>query len=511
MNKNSRRYRVYEMIPGLFAWFVILFPIWGSFVVPKAVAYFVFAFLVYWLFQSFKAAILALIGYRKIKSATATNWLSRFNDDFRADWLKYRDINHVIIISSYKEPPQVIEMAFSSLAAQIDIDLQKIHVVLAQEERAGAENNQATIDYFQNKYAHTFGSLTFTEHPANIPGEIAGKHTNEAWAARYFEKHFFGPKVPASRRLKIEHCTLTSCDVDTIFNPKYFSALTYYFASSPDRYLKFWQSPIFWHHNINSVPAPIRIIGTMGNVIHIANIQEPDGLFFNYSCYSSSYKLIKSAGYWDPDMIPEDWHIFLQTFFSSGGRTSVSPIFLPTVVDAPDGKNYFAALKNRYDQCVRHAWGATDIPYAIEQARLHPEIPLLSRLLRIYKLIQTHFIWSSNWFVLTLGTSLPVILNPKFFNTALGYNLPRVSNLILTLCLIPLFVLIILDWKLRPKDQQKGTWNFIKNMLQWPLMPVATLALSVLPGLHSHTRLLLGKRLEYKTTAKGASTPNSVK
>ena len=126
-------------------------------------------------------------------------------------------------------------------------------------------------------------------------------------------------------------------------------------------------------------------------------------------------------------------------------------------------------------------------------------------------MIQTHFIWSSNWFILTLGTSLPVILNPKFFNTALGYNLPRVSNLILTLCLIPLFVLIILDWKLRPQYQQKGTWNFLKNMLQWPLMPVATLALSVLPGLHSHTRLLLGKRLEYKTTAKGASTPNSVK
>jgi hypothetical protein len=42
MNKNSRRYRFYEMIPGLTAWFFILFPIWGSFVVPKLVAYFVF-------------------------------------------------------------------------------------------------------------------------------------------------------------------------------------------------------------------------------------------------------------------------------------------------------------------------------------------------------------------------------------------------------------------------------------------------------------------------------------
>jgi len=107
-------------------------------------------------------------------------------------------------------------------------------------------------------------------------------------------------------------------------------------------------------------------------------IQEPDGLFFNYSCYSSSYQLIDSAGYWDIDMIPEDWHIFLETFFVSGGKTSVNPIFLPTVVDAPDGHNAFSALKNRYNQCIRHAWGATDIPYAIEQARIHKEIPFLT-------------------------------------------------------------------------------------------------------------------------------------
>ncbi|MDD3998693.1 MAG: glycosyltransferase family 2 protein [Candidatus Shapirobacteria bacterium] len=502
MNKNTRRYRFYEMIPGIFAWFVILFPIWGSFLVPKAVAYFVLAFLVYWLYKSFKSAILAILGYFKIQKAKNTNWLEKFKQDFRASWLRYQDINHVVIISSYKEPLEIIEMAFSSLASQIDIDLKKIHLILAQEARAGEENNQKTINYFQKKYKSIFGSLTFTEHPSNLPGEIAGKHTNEAWAAKYFKKHNFNN---ANCKLKIEDCTLTSCDVDTIFHPKYFSALTYHFASNPSRYFRFWQSPIFWHHNINSVPAFIRITGTMGNAIHIANIQEPDGIFFNYSCYSSSYKLIDSVGYWDPDMIPEDWHIFLQTFFATGGQTLVNPIFLPTIVDAPDGKNYFSALKNRYNQCLRHAWGAIDIPYAIEQSRLHPEIPWLTRALRIYKLIQTHFIWSSNWFILTLGTSLPVALNPYFFGTTLGYNLPRIANLILTICLIPMFILIVLDWKLRPVYQKKGFWNIFKNILQWPMMPIATLAMSVLPGLHSHTRLLFGRRLEYKTTLKTSS------
>ena len=393
-------------------------------------------------------------------------------------------------------------MAVGSLATQIDIDIKKIHVVVALEKRAGQKNNQQIINYFSKKYKKTFGSLTFTHHPANIKGEIAGKHTNEAWAAKQFKKKFIKTRSHPNNKFDLDNLTLTSCDVDTIFNPKYFSALTYHFARHPDRYLKFWQSPIFWHHNISQVPAPIRIIGTLGNVIHIANIQSPDGLFFNYSCYSSSYRLINSTGYWDPDMIPEDWHIFLQAFFANRGQVSIDPIFLPTIVDAPSGHNYFSALKNRYNQCVRHAWGATDIPYAIEQARLHKEIPLMTRILRVYVLIKTHLIWSSNWFILTLGTSLPVILNRKFFQTTFGFNLPRISNIILSICLIPLAVLIILDWKLRPQDQKKGFKNVAKNLLQWPLMPIATLVMSVLPGLHSHTRLMLGKYLTYKTTKK---------
>ena len=501
MKKNGRAYRLLEMVPGIFAWTAITFPIWGAFLFPRVVAYFVIAFLIYWLYQSFKSAFLAIIGYFKILSSQNTSWDKLYQQHRTSNWLDYQTVSHVVIVSSYKEPVEVIDMAIGSLSSQIDIDLKQIHVVVAQEDRAGLDNNTYTINYFQEKYKDIFGSLIFTTHPSNTPGETMGKHSNEAYAAKLFKKRFFDTKNP---KIKIKNSTLTSCDVDTIFHPKYFSALTYHFASSPFRYYRFWQSPIFWHHNINSVPAPIRIIGTLGNVIHIANIQEPDGLFFNYSCYSSSYILIDSAGYWDIDMIPEDWHIFLQTFFSSGGKSQVEPIFLPTIVDAPDGKSYFDALKNRYSQCLRHAWGAIDIPYAIRQSISHPEIPIITRLLRIYKLIETHFIWSSNWFILTLGTSLPVILNPKFFQTSIGFNLPKISNIILTLCLLPLLSLIILDWKLRPKYQKTGLKNILKNILQWPFMPLATLTMSVLPGLHSHTRLMFGHRLEYRTTQKKA-------
>lgn len=496
INKSSKRYRLYESIPGVLAWITILFPLWGAVVIPQAVAYFVIAFLVYWLYQSVKTMILSFKGYFQIQSASRQNWLQKYQQSEKP-LLPLSQISHVVFIVSYKEPIEIIEMAFQSLAAQQDINLKSLHVVLAQEARAGNENNQKTIDYFTKKYSHLFANLISIEHPEGLKGETIGKHSNEAWAAKEFKKLYISPN-----KLNLDHLTLTTCDVDTSFHPKYFSALTYHFGHHPKPYQRFWQAPIFWHNNINDVPALVRIIGTLGNINHIANIQEPDGLFFNYSCYSSSYKLIDLAGYWDTDMIPEDWHIFLQSFFATSGQAKVEPIFLPIIVDAPTGKNYWETLKNRYNQCLRHAWGAIDIPYALEQSRLHPEIPFLLKATRIFKLIQTHIIWSSNWFLLTLGTSLPIIINPSFFQTSVGYNLPRISNVILTICLVPLFSLIILDWKLRPKSKKTGFKVLLLNLLQWPFMPIATLTMSALPGLHSHTRLLLGKRLEYKTTIK---------
>ncbi len=56
---------------------------------------------------------------------------------------------------------------------------------------------------------------------------------------------------------------------------------------------------------------------------------------------------------------------------------------------------------------------------------------------------------------------------------------------------------------MRP-PRPKGTpfWKFLFDYLQWLLMPIATLLMSVLPGLDSQTRLMVGKRLEYWVTEK---------
>ena len=44
--------------------------------------------------------------------------------------------------------------------------------------------------------------------------------------------------------LNIKHIVTTSCDADTFFHCQHFAELTYNFCTDPDRYCRFWQTPI---------------------------------------------------------------------------------------------------------------------------------------------------------------------------------------------------------------------------------------------------------------------------
>ena len=496
-NHERLTQRSLEMLPGTLTWVLILFPLWGAFFIPKIVAYFTIAFLVYWLYRSCQSAILGIKGYLKIRHSEKTNWRKKYLQDKDKNSLPWDQIKHVVLIPNCNESVTILEKTLETLANQKDINLKQMVVVLGIEERATNHHEKAAqlLEQFKDK----FGYLTAIFHPDGIVGEVRGKASNQAWTAKIIKEILVD-----QQQNDIKKITVTSCDSDAHFHPQYFSALTYYFALNPQRYYRFWQSPICWHNNYWKVPALIRITGTLSNSGYLASIQEPDGLFFNYSSYSTSLYLLDKVGYWDVDIIPEDWHIFLQSFFHEGGKVEVEPIFLPTSIDAPEGKTYFSALKSRYEQCKRHAWGATDIPYAIKQAINHPEISLLTRLFRVYKVVETHLIWSTNWFILTLGAWLPAFINPFFKQTALSYNLPKISQWILTGCLVFLLVMILIDRAIRPKvaKQDLRRWFGLWETIQWVLMPIAALFMSVLPAIDSQTRLMLGKRLEYRITEK---------
>jgi len=481
--------RVFEIVPGIFSWAVLLSPFWASFIAPFAVAYFIIFFDIYFFWRAANLGVNSVRGYFKIRQTTRINWFKRL----AAENLPWQKMRHVVFIPTYREPKEVLERTLTFLA-ESEFPSNQIDVCLAVEKRE--EGILEKAENLKRRFGNRFGHFWITQHPLKN-GEVAGKSSNQSYAAWEVKKFIEG------RGYDKNFITATSCDADVCLHPKYFAALTYQFLTNSLPYNKFWQAAILYYNNIWRVPMPIRVVQTIYSINGIAQLLRP-GSSFNYSTYSTSWRLLEKTGFWDTDVVPEDWHLFFKAFFAHGGHVDLESIFLPHYADAVEGKTYWDSLKAQYLQTRRWAWGVSDIAYAATRfLKYRKSVSLPAFLARFLLASEQHLLWPVNWWIITLGAALPPLLNRSFRYTALGFNLPKISGLILTLCAVFFVFVIIVDFLMkppRPKSFKKGLLPL--TIIQYLLLPITGFFFSSLPGMDAHTRLLLGKRLEYKVTEK---------
>jgi hypothetical protein len=252
--------------------------------------------------------------------------------------------------------------------------------------------------------------------------------------------------------------------------------------------------------------------------------------------------MLHDVGYWDEEVIPEDWHIYLKCRYALGSDVGVEPLLLPLGNDCVDAGGYTKTLRAHYAQTVRHAWGASDIGYAWRAAfdRKSP-IGRLRGAKQALDLSRVHVLWASQWFLVTLGVALPLK-----FATALGapmpgwwldehYHLPgpmwsfarftdveswlefdgtglinpaialNLPSLLLALCLVPFIAIIALEWRLRgPRPAHVSSGRAAAQLLAWPFLAVITFVWSALPALHAQWLLASGRGLIYRVAEKGS-------
>jgi hypothetical protein len=130
-------------------------------------------------------------------------------------------------------------------------------------------------------------------------------------------------------------------------------------------------------------------------------------------------------------------------------------------------------------------------------------IPFWDKTVRVFKTIEDHFLWPVNWFAITTSAMLPPLLNPEFGRTILGKTLPQVTSALLTMALISMIVIFVIDALNRPPAPQKrSVFSYLVQPLEFLLLPIIGFFFSALPGLDAHTRLMLGKYIEYRVTEK---------
>lgn len=481
--------RLLEIALPVFSLSLITLPVWGALFFPLQFAYFIIFFDVFWFYKSITFAFYAFLAEKKIREEEVKNW------GYESSCLQnFSKVNHVLIIPNYKESVEKLKDTIDSIKAQ-SFPLDRLFVVLAMEKREKEARSKAR--QIRSYYKGIFGGMIATFHPHG-KNEVIGKSSNQAYAAKMAYK-----AIIKKNNLDINFVTVTSVDADAIFDRQYFSYLAYKFLNSKAPFLSFWQGANVDYNNFWKIPSVTRAPSFFGSLWRTAILVQGSRLIPT-STYSLSFRLLKEIGYWDTDVVPEDYRIFFKAFFRTRGKIEVEPIFLKTSMDCALSKGYFKTLLNKYHQVKRWAWGISDDPLYLKWYFTVKNINFFKKTYLVGTVLIDHVFWPVYWFIITVSVNLIILLNPVFTRTSLGYNLPRLSGFILTFCLVALLVLMFVDYKLR-KNTQSETVSFWRQLLfpvEFIFMPVSGFFFSSFPALVSHLHLLFGKRLEYKVTEK---------
>jgi cellulose synthase/poly-beta-1,6-N-acetylglucosamine synthase-like glycosyltransferase len=255
---DRKLYRYLEILPGSLSWMTLLGLIVLAYLHPVFVAYFIIAFNVYWLLLVVYLGIHLVYAYLQMKKNSRTDWagkLSALSADqpglakncLARQGLGYDDILHIVFLPAYKESREVVETCIQGLIDD-GYGLDKMIVVLAQEERAGPEYIRRAHD-IEKEFGPRFRNFLVTVHPDGLAGEIKGKGSNQAWAARIAKKEIIDKEDLDQGRL-----IASVFDVDTIVKPGYFHCLAHKFLTVDSPYRASYQPVPMYHNNVWQAP-----------------------------------------------------------------------------------------------------------------------------------------------------------------------------------------------------------------------------------------------------------------
>jgi len=486
-------------LPGVLSWSAIAITILGAIFFPRIWLVIATVVIAYFMIRMIGVLGFAIYGETLSSKARRRDW-TQAEDEVGPFGFAPSDVRHIVVIPNYKEPDEILRRTLDALAAQHRAS-ERIIPVLGMEERE--PHARAKGEALAAEYAGKFRHVLVSVHPGGIPGEEPGKSSNEAWAARQARK------MVDELNLNPDCTTITSCDADSVIHPSYFSAVAGFYAADERRHLRFWQAPLFYYNNIWQVPAPIRFTTWLSHAVQVAELAMPFYDPLPISTYTLSLNLAERCGWWDPAVIPEDWHEYLNCLFETGEEIGTTSVFLPTWSDATDGEGFKQAMVNRFHQVKRHAWGAEDVGYIVGQLTARPSSMRSSTLFRLGQVLHDHVLRVAMWFVLVSVYAI-MAYYARLHWYDLGWHSSIANNIVLLramfttggICMATTIVFEL--WRCPPPDGVSKVKTALEIALLWPLLPLIGFYLGTMPALEAQTRLMLGIPLGYVVTPKFA-------
>jgi hypothetical protein len=539
--------RALEIIPGLVTWLLILSMIPAAIFYPVALGVFVLCFDFYWMYRAIVLAISVAISFRRIRRVMAVDWRQRAftlsDPGARLDELgdliprvrarisllqaagnklaahggrrelsrllreqgnlerilaleepmpDPRQLWHVALVPTYTEPYEKLYQTVKALAdTDYPRDMRMVAIITRETDLQGRENVAKLRETFGSQFRHFFHILDPLE-----PGVVVGKSSAMAYGGRWLYREL------SSLGFDPRQIVVTDLDSDYRVHPQYFGYLTYKFITDRDRFRRLYQPVPMFHNNLWQCPMPVRLVAIGSTHVQMWRHLTPERLI-SFSSYAVSLHTVHEVDYWATDAIPEDSRFYWKSFFRYSGQFRAEPLFIPMYGDAVRARSYPRSLMQQYTQIRRWAWGVTDIPYYLDQAFSHSEIPLRDRVARLIDLWLDHINWAVAPFIMIFGAFLPVALNQAFREATFGQQLPVYAAWLLTGAMSSLLVLMFIEDQLAPpRPKEWGIGMRVLSWLQWLALPFVGVVFTNLPALDAQTRLLTGRYLEYRVTEK---------
>ncbi len=539
--RAHRIQRFFELIPGTLCWFTLIGIFLFSFFLPIWVAIFIIAFDIYWILRTIYIAAYSISAYRKMQRYKKIDWfevcrstediggfleriqneaesakkefnrfrlrfLSRRRKARKMNWavkkelvrevkfvqsnekkfMSWKDVYHAILLPTANEDPEVIEPAIQAVYDS-KYPNDKFIIVLATEEREEPEKRNKKIKYLKERFDGKFFDFLVTVHQV-APGEMKMKSANATYAAKHLKKYLEEKRIP------LENVILSNFDCDTCAHPQYFAALSFKYVTEPKRLQHAYQPLPMYHNNIWDTNAFVRIIVTGSSFWHMVESMRPEHMV-TFSSHSEAFKTIVDVGYWPVNVISEDSLIYWKCYNYFNGDYMVKPIYLPVSLDAVLARTYWKTIVNQYKQKRRWAYGIENFPLLARAFLKNKKIPLGKKFRYLFTMLEGHWSWATNAFILALLGWLPVIIGGSEFNqSVLAHNLPFITRTLMNVALIGLLISMFLSLLLlppRPKHHRRR--RYISMVLQWVMAPLIAPFLGAAPAIESQTRIMLGK------------------
>lgn len=522
LGKRTKKYRFFEMLPGLLSYGAIILLIILSIVNPVLASIYLLTIILVAFVKTIAISYRVVSGHRNMERASRVDWSGRLLDlespkesysrlrDIPSGALLYKqhlenlrfmsaaeeghfpkpsNIYNALIMPAYNESIEVIEPALKSVL-ETTYDKTRLIVVFAYEERGGAEIDR-TAHILKEKYGKNFHSFQIVKHPKDLPNEVVGKGGNITYAGKWLQQYLQHEGIAFSDVI------VTTMDCDNKPHKHYFDYLTYEYITHEDRKHLSFQPICLFTNNIWDVPAPMRVVATGNSFWNIISSMRPYSLR-NFASHAQPMSALVEMNFWSTRTIVEDGHQYWRSYFYFNGNYEVVPMFVPIYQDAVLSNGYVKTLRAQFIQLRRWSYGASDVAYVGNNVfNKDRKVRFLPSLARFIRLLDGHVTQACIALIVAFGGWAPLVLNGEAARSVAAHQLPDTVSLIQQVAMVGILVLIFVSFKLLPPrpERYKKRRNILMVM-QWALMPVTAIVYSSMASYNAQTHLLLGKYLD---------------